>query len=1589
MVEGEEHGHHKVEAAKPVAPVPAARSRLPIRRRHSLPAAPLLCPAGVYEITVEAWAGGGGGGGRSTSGTGGAGGGGGGAYARATISVTPGQTYNVTVGTGGAGGPAGNNNGTAGGDSYFGNATQVLARGGSGGTGSASGAGGAGGAAGSSIGTFKYSGGTGGTGSTTVSGGGGGGAGNATAGGNASGATAGTGGTAGGGAGAAGRTGSSSGVGSAGSTLGGGGSGAFRSTGGPYAGGSGARGEVRVTYAACVLPAAAFNATPTSGCAPLIVQFTDNSTGSPTGWYWTFGDGGNSTAQNVSHQYSSAGTYTVSLNVTNACGSNTTTQSNYITVYALPTATASSNSPVCEGGTISLTGGPGTGVTYSWTGPNGFTSALQSPTVSTNATLAMAGAYNLTVTNSTTGCVSNPVSTTVVVNPKPTATASSNSPVCEGGTISLTGGPGTGVTYSWTGPNGFNSASQSPTVSTNATLAMAGAYNLTVTNSTTGCVSNPVSTTVVVNPKPTATASSNSPVCEGGTISLTGGPGTGVTYSWTGPNSFTSASQSPTVSTNATLAMAGAYNLTVTNSTTGCVSNPVSTTVVVNPKPTATASSNSPVCEGGTISLTGGPGTGVTYSWTGPNGFNSASQSPTVSTNATLAIAGAYNLTVTNSTTGCSATNSTSVVVNAKPTCHISAAPGTAVCAGHNITLSEDGGDAVSWNWTTAETTSSIVVSASGTYGVTITDGTGCTSYCEIAVTVYALPTCHISAAPGTAVCAGHNITLSEDGGDAVSWNWTTAETTSSIVVSASGTYGVTITDGTGCTSYCEIAVTVYALPTCHISAAPGTAVCAGHNITLSEDGGDAVSWNWTTAETTSSIVVSASGTYGVTITDGTGCTSYCEIAVTVYALPTCHISAAPGTAVCAGHNITLSEDGGDAVSWNWTTAETTSSIVVSASGTYGVTITDGTGCTSYCEIAVTVYALPTCHISAAPGTAVCAGHNITLSEDGGDAVSWNWTTAETTSSIVVSASGTYGVTITDGTGCTSYCEIAVTVYALPTCHISAAPGTAVCAGHNITLSEDGGDAVSWNWTTAETTSSIVVSASGTYGVTITDGTGCTSYCEIAVTVYALPTCHISAAPGTAVCAGHNITLSEDGGDAVSWNWTTAETTSSIVVSASGTYGVTITDGTGCTSYCEIAVTVYALPTCHISAAPGTAVCAGHNITLSEDGGDAVSWNWTTAETTSSIVVSASGTYGVTITDGTGCTSYCEIAVTVYALPIATASCNSPVCEGSTIVLTGGPGGMTNYSWTGPNGFSSSSQSPTIPNAALAMAGNYTLTVTNGGCTSDPVTTSVVVNAKPTATASSNSPVSEGATIELYGGPDGMSSYSWTGPGGWTANTQNATRTGATLAMAGTYTLIVADGGCPGDPVTTNVTLTAVTYTISGTILVGGPPMAGVLVAASSPWTGTAITDAEGKYVLTGVPYGETTIHIIPTLAGYTFDPPTIIITGPLTGPLEGQDFAATAVIAQCDYDGIAPTTYAKIPFAIIQSGFHLVGQILGATGSSLGLPSWITPTLIDDIGSWAGGPLSWSVDMLGWGLGLVGTILDSLADNAWVSPNG
>jgi parallel beta-helix repeat protein len=134
-------------------------------------------------------------------------------------------------------------------------------------------------------------------------------------------------------------------------------------------------------------PSAEFSAIPTSGTAPLVVSFTDESTGSITSWQWDFDNDTvvDSTVQNPTHEYSSAGTYTVSLTVTGPGGNNTETKANYITVTEAPVPPAADFVGSPTEGTSPLTVNftdlsTGDITSWSWNFGDGGTSTQPNPT---------------------------------------------------------------------------------------------------------------------------------------------------------------------------------------------------------------------------------------------------------------------------------------------------------------------------------------------------------------------------------------------------------------------------------------------------------------------------------------------------------------------------------------------------------------------------------------------------------------------------------------------------------------------------------------------------------------------------------------------------------------------------------------------------------------------------------------------------------------------------------------------------------------------------------------------------------------------------------------------------------------------------------------------------------------------------------------------------------------------------------------------------------------------------------------------------------------------------------------------------------
>lgn len=221
-----------------------------------------------------------------------------------------------------------------------------------------------------------------------------------------------------------------------------------------------------------------FYATPTYICEGDAVNFYDLSSGSPTGWYWDFGDGNTSTSQDPSHTYNTAGTFTVSLTVTNATSSDTYTINNYITVNPLPSiaTTPIGTTSLCQdaANTNYTTSGATYATSYVWnispSGAGTISGTSTTGTVNWNASYTGTATISVYGVNSCgNGATSSSLSVTINPLPaQPTITPSGNL---------LTSSAAS--TYQWY----YNGSIISGATSQSYTATQNGSYNVVVTNS--------------------------------------------------------------------------------------------------------------------------------------------------------------------------------------------------------------------------------------------------------------------------------------------------------------------------------------------------------------------------------------------------------------------------------------------------------------------------------------------------------------------------------------------------------------------------------------------------------------------------------------------------------------------------------------------------------------------------------------------------------------------------------------------------------------------------------------------------------------------------------------------------------------------------------------------------------------------------------------------------------------------------------------------------------------------------------------------------------------------------------------------------
>ena len=455
-----------------------------------------------------------------------------------------------------------------------------------------------------------------------------------------------------------------------------------------------------------------------------------------------------------------------------------------LTTCTPPVLTASSNTPVCVGGNLNLTAS-GTG-TYTWAGPNSFSSSTQNPTIS-SVTSAATGTYTVTVTSG--GCSAS-ATTTVAINSGPSglAPSASASSVCSGTDFNLNANIGIAASQSNTNdfaiPDNNTTGISSPITVSNSFLASqvlsvtmninhtyvadldvflkapnGSQIELTTDNGGSG---NNFTGTVFVTGAAAITSGSvpftGNYAPEQPFSSLTGSANgtwnlvvkddagndtgtlldwsisvvssSGVTYTWSSvPSGFSSSSSNPTTSASANT------SYSVSASYAGCSNSIGSVAVSILAAPTVTPASNTPVCEDADINLVGT--SGVTYAWSGPNGFTSTSQNPVISA-AALSAGGTYTQTVTNSF-GCSASGTTVVTVNDRPTLSIGSQTNVTCNAGADgaIQMNVAGGTPsfAYFDGSNYSFDGSFSGYSAGTFSVVVTDNNGCEDMLEINIT--------------------------------------------------------------------------------------------------------------------------------------------------------------------------------------------------------------------------------------------------------------------------------------------------------------------------------------------------------------------------------------------------------------------------------------------------------------------------------------------------------------------------------------------------------------------------------------------------------------------------------------------------------------------------------------------------------------------------------------------------------------------------------------------------------------------------------------------------------------------------------------
>ena len=835
---------------------------------------------------------------------------------------------------------------------------------------------------------------------------------------------------------------------------------------------------------------------------------------------------------------SSPVTATVSITATaNTCVGPAETY--IVTVKPTPTLNPTpADAAYCNGATASAVNlsGPVAGTTFSWTnnntaiglGANGSASVPSFTAVNTGTTASTA---TVTINLTADGCPGTPLTYNYTINPTPRVNALNDLQFCNGNStsaVNLSSTP-TGASIAWTNTNtaiglAASGSGSIPSFTASNTTSAVITATITLTPTLNGC-SGPDSTfTITVSPSPVIDNVPNQLYCNGNLTSqvVFNTTPTGSTFAWTNSNPSITGSlgASGTGNINSytatnTTAVSAVSNFTVTPTLNGCVGNPETYTVTVNPQPLANAGSNQDICLGETANLTGSGGTSCVWSPL-PSGGNTCT---TTTSPLTTTI---YTLIVTDANS-CSDTTSVRITVHANPTVDFSS---TGVCLGGttqftNLSSAPAGESITSQSWlfesgaNNSSSNPAYLFSSCGLFPVklVVTSNFGCADSITKNATVFCLPTADFTVLEDT-LCSGETAVFNNNSSASVAftnnWSFGTGQGSStasdpSYQYNNPGTYGVSliVTTTEGC-SDTSLTVPVFVINS-PIPNFTANQVCLNsptlfNNLTQA-NGNTGLTYVWDFDDGTLDVTEDPTHTYSsyglynvsLSVNSAEGCSNDTTIVVEVFPIPFADFTA---TAVCLGLPTTFTVTNSIASSsyvWdfqnNGTTDATGNPVTFTASqaGTDStkLTVTNINGCSSTITKAFTVNALPSAGFTANI-TNGCEPLRVNFTDTtnipGTTIVAWTWSLGNGAGGNASSVSATYNagiynvqLVVVTNFGCTDTIRKLgyIESYPTPTANFNYTPDV-IQESNGVVLFNDLsiGNIVKWNWDFGDTTES-------------------------------------------------------------------------------------------------------------------------------------------------------------------------------------------------------------------------------------------------------------------------------------------------------------------------------------------------------------------------------------------------------------------------------------------------------------------------------------------------------------------------------------